>query len=657
MVFRSCLCHKEYYLLKTPSLILMRHNHTMMKLPLFLHSFKYPGFPRYSLHRFYSTIPDSTDMKDLLLKMRRTVNIPQSVSLHPALTTRNSNDQLINELRQVLQQKNNVHKANKLYTRLSLLPSNDIYNIFTTVLDDIGDDGFPSVKGTLTRACTYWNHDVFKDIIKYGSEKYVLWRVELLKMILSDYMNTRDINQLMNYLPVSGDSYHVLPFYNAVLSACLKLNQVNHLEQVLDEMSTRGIEFDIATFNILIRLKLMSKSYDEKEASNLFQQLIDSHLEPSHVTFNTFIKHACKHQHWNSLHHWLDEMDRFSKTPNLVTARILFHSFVQFPDEPHLANAFQRAATAIPRNDIERIYNAGISILINQNRIKEALDLLDPVFKRLPHPSIYSYNLLLKALCLERKLDSAEEVLKKMLRGGDPRIPRPDIVSFTTLIHGFIKYSDIIDFDTIRQLYMSMLDMGLKPNSILNSALLHGFIKSTKSAKSRKYIDLITVKRMFRLILDTPQQPDLPQHYIEKDVSEMIVYNTMMHFYFEYYHHHPKLKNSTPKEPFELLEEALVKKKLEPVTSTMNIFVHGLAVLNHDMDKAQKMIDLFSSKGVDVNEKTIYYMARSAYRRGKPQLTLQWISSYEKDHQIQGEGLKELKAMTEEKLHLISYDR
>jgi hypothetical protein len=170
--------------------------------------------------------------------------------------------------------------------------------------------------------------------------------------------------------------------------------------------------------------------------------------------------------------------------------------------------------------------------------------------------------------------------------------------------------------------------------------MLYGLVRSDNND------NLTKAKIMFESIMANKSQVKLPRQHGDKTLDDIQIYNMMMDFYFLHYHKSKSLKNQTPQEPFALLNDAVENKKLKPTTTTLNILVRGLAILNKDLAAAEKMVTLLAHKGVQMNEKTAWYLTKSAYKQGQMSRARNWIEKYESQNRsIKGPGLLHLKSI------------
>ncbi|KAG2210313.1 hypothetical protein INT47_003298 [Mucor saturninus] len=615
MVLRSCLCYK-----KCPAFV----SHRIIQQPKAILTAKtqYPVtlYSRQPQQRMFITTPIRTT--------KPSAPLAPPPSLQKPITTT-----LDDTLRRALNNELTKKQTKSFYQRLAT--SKDTYRLISPYLE-----GYDSVRKALLEASGYWSVKKIQEIMSLCDVQHVKWRLDLLGQLLSAYVFNRKLDTLLVTLPTSGSLTSILPFYNAVISKCAKQKEYEHVQQVLDLMKQRSVGPDIATFNILTRMKISKEPLTPEQTLDIYKDMVSLGIQPNQATFNTFLKNACNRQHWDSLNNWLDLMEKDGIEANPITSRILFKSYVEFPSNVQISEAFDRVSKAVPINGRERFLNTGVTSLLKIKETGAAMDLLDKAFALEEPVSVYTYNLLMQTLCMDGKFETAHGVLDSMIQDKD-NIPQPDIVSFTTVMQGLVRSSQHTELGQLNRLYQKLLDQGLRTNHVLDSVVLYGLVRSDGNK------NLAKVKSMFEMIMANRQSDKLPRQRTDTRLDEIRIYNMMMDFYFLHYHHSDTHRHQTPTEPFALLRDAVEHKKLKPTVTTLNILVRGLAILNKDLNGAEKMVTILKEKGVEMNEKTVWYLTKTAYDQGQMARARQWIETYElNSHQpIKGSGLIHLKSI------------
>lgn len=615
MVFRSCLCSRKYQPL------------TLYKLRPSYGPFKYPGIllnhpRRQQPFRKLNTASTCTTTNTILThQLEKEIKSPIS----------DKSSEIQQELNFVLNKKYTTKQSKSYYRRLSKQSPEQLADFLGSTAKARGYD--KDLVRVIVDAAAYWPLPTIQSVLNIWGNQFSYLQLGILNSILlKKYVIDRDIVPIINALPIDGKLGDMMPFYNSALSKCLDSKEYEHVRLIINIMKERNIALDTASFNILLRMKL-NKGGSEVSALKIYQELLDEGSSPNHATFNTFIKHAVHHKQWDTLEKWLDLMKKKKIKPTPVTQRILFRALCVNPKESDLSRAFDRVSAMVPLSKQEEFLNTGTAALLDVKRNSAATDLLKATLGLETKLSTYAYNLLLRSLCQKGQIESAQHVLTSMITSDN--IPEPDIVSFTTVIHGLIRHSDKIDLNQINALYDTLEQQDLRTNNVLQSVILYGLIKSKNNS------NLSRTRLLFNSIITNKNRAQIPVQHGDSPLSEMNTYNMMIDFYFLHYHKSKSFKNQIPKEVFQLLNEAVETKKLEPTIVTLNIMVRGLAVLNKDLVAAEKIVSLLKSKGVEVDETTIWYLAKSAYRQGQISKARQLIDNFE--HPIEKSGLKNLK--------------
>lgn len=604
MVFRSCLCFRKYQPL------------TLYKLKPYHGPFKYPGI-----------LLNYPHCQQLLFRKLSTTTTTRQLEKETKLL------EFQQELKLVLNKKYTTKQSRAYYRRLSKQSPEQLADFLGTTAKARGYD--KDLVRVIVDAAAYWPLSTIQNVMRiWGSQFSYIQRNLLNSILLKKYAVDRDIAPIISALPISGRPTDILPFYNSALSTCLDNKEYEHVQLIISIMKERHITLDTASFNILLRMKLDKVGESDVSEFEIYQELLDNGAIINHATFNTFIKHAVQHTKWDTLEQWLDLMKEKDIKPTVVTLRILFRALCVHPNENNLSRAFDRVSALIPLSNQEIFLNTGTAALLDEKKINSAMVLLKKTFGLDAKLSIYAYNLLLRLLCQKGQIDSAQHVLMSMITSDS--IPDPDIVSFTTVIHGLIRHSENIDLNQINDLYSKLLQEDLRANNVLQSVVLYGLLKSKNNSNLSK------TRRLFDCIIANKNRSQIPVQNGDTALSEMNTYNMMIDFYFLHHHKSKTLKNQIPKEAFQLLNEAVETKGLLPTTVTMNIMVRGLAVLNKDLVAAEKIMDLLKSKGAKADETTIWYLAKSAYRQGQLSKAREFIDNFELP--ITKSGLQRLKS-------------
>ncbi|KAF9590764.1 hypothetical protein IFM89_038291 [Coptis chinensis] len=142
------------------------------------------------------------------------------------------------------------------------------------------------------------------------------------------------------------------------------------------------------------------------------------------------------------------------------------HAFKLFDDMPEL-----KCARSV------KSFNTLLNATIQSKNFDKTEKLFRELSSRLSMtPDHYSYNIVIKAFCEMGSLDSAVLMLDEMEKNG----VNPDLVSFNTILNGFIKWS----FSDGERIWARMEETGIVPNIISFNAKLQGLVNGSKISEA-----------------------------------------------------------------------------------------------------------------------------------------------------------------------------
>ncbi|KAI8064776.1 hypothetical protein BC940DRAFT_305352 [Gongronella butleri] len=464
---------------------------------------------------------------------------------------------------------------------------------------------------------------------------------------------------------------------NMLLDKCLAAKRLDDVSQLL----AHGIVLDATSYNMLIRSRL---AHDPAAARALYDEMIRRGITPTTATFNTFLRHSIDTLAWDKVTDWMDEMQKRAISPNPITLRILMAGVCEHTDQPQLQTAYDHVVHHIDlaNYDLERITNIAATHLLRAKQTKTALDTLSQLFRRLPPAelSLYAYNIFLHALVQYGDMHAARNLFDR-LRAKDEdgendailsldasvdaaaQLPRPDAITYTTLIHGYIRNSPPahVDLHAVVELYQDMVDQQLETTPTLQAVLLFGMIKAgsalpmdhhqhqtQQTSHNPKSLDACV--QLFELLVDQQDQQDQQDPTLavttptaHKKRMQMRLYNMIMDGFFVHSQHDHNKKHWRP---YRFLDQAIARG-LPMQTDTLNIWIRGLALFHHDLPAAETMLDwMHRQHGVNWNERTLYYLVMAALNQDQRAKARQWITQFEANgNTIQGTGLLYFKSL------------
>lgn len=523
-----------------------------------------------------------------------------------------------------------------IYDYASKLPAADI----TSVLQSVHPDTTNGKRSPIWRATQQYinklDFQTARDV--FLASKYT--HVEMEEMVQSHLVrrlvsqNDFDLHQMVQDICDTVDiSKRRQRLCNVVLSQYLRIVNANGARTVLDSMQQHGITPTNVTYNILIHHELFVQD-DPTTANALYEQLNrDSTSTTAAALCNSFLKYYLSKQNWVEAERWLD-IALETSTPtaiNRFTSGILAYALASNPDSTSIASIAERMVThpAFKDNiDDDAVYNSYLTFLLRHNRIGIATKLIQQYSHQLPRPlSICTCNLHLHAMTMSGDTKEARSMLDKMIQGEDS-YPQPDVISFATVINGYVLRNPdgVPDIHTANAMVKDMVSLGIQPNTVVHSILLQGLLTTDFS-------DISQARSLFNTIVEH-QSSDTSR---KQTVSMAILYNTMMNGYF--IHHRMKNHNTIPREVYTLLRQGR-RQKVPFTTSTLNIWVRGLAKMYGDIRSAESMFKVFEDMGVRANQRTMWYLIDTAVKKRRWDDAHRWVM-YARDNDIPltGNGL------------------
>nr|XP_045086177.1 protein Rf1, mitochondrial-like [Aegilops tauschii subsp. strangulata] len=142
-----------------------------------------------------------------------------------------------------------------------------------------------------------------------------------------------------------------------------------------------------------------------------------------------------------------------------------------------------------------------------ENKTSYAMDIVLRIMPELNcTPNVFSYNILFKGLCNEKRSQEALELINIMVEDGGSC--RPDVVTYSTVIDGLLKEGEV---GKAYSLFCEMLRQGVSPDVVTCSSIISGMCKLHAMDKAEEVL---------QQMLDTRILPDAA------------TYNSLIHGYY-----------------------------------------------------------------------------------------------------------------------------
>jgi hypothetical protein len=448
------------------------------------------------------------------------------------------------------------------------------------------------------------------------------------RMITATDPHVMDIQQIIHDIKETVHSHsQQQSLCNLVLTQYLRTRDPNGAPIILELMQKHHITATDVTFNIILHNELFVRN-NLSTATALYKRIIQDEIPVTAALCNSFLKYHLQHQNWDEAEEWLDISlgTKNNEGFNWYSSSILADALANNPNSTGIASIAEKMLSHpsfISNMNDDAVYNSYLAFLLRHDRISIAKFLIQQYSSRLTQPlSVCTCNLHLRAITLSGDLTDARDMLEKMIHGLDNH-PHPDVISFATVIDGYLLRNPegVPDVGGANELVKEMAQHGVGLNEVVHGIILQGLLKSDFS-------DIKPARKLFNTIVDSQPEGTASEY------TNTILYNTMMNGYF--IHHRLMNSNNIPGEVYQLLKQGR-KRRVKFNTSTLNIWVRGLAKMNGDMLAAESMFRQFRRMGVTANERTIWYFVDTAVKKHRWQDAKRWLD-YAKLNGIPLEG-------------------
>ncbi|KAJ6373834.1 hypothetical protein OIU78_029510 [Salix suchowensis] len=259
--------------------------------------------------------------------------------------------------------------------------------------------------------------------------------------------------------------------YTSLMNAHGKNKKMKMAMRVYFRMLKKGCDPDICTYNTLIHGFLKMGLFDK--AWVLWNLMSDMGIQPNEVTYNLMICYYCKQ---GKLDCAFDYFVRISD-PNVKLGMLIYNVLINgLCHQGYVGEAIQVfdimcKNTGLPPT--RHMFKTLFFGLCKKGWLVEA----ELVFKEMEVQGFFvdkvMYTSLMNAHGKNKKMKMAMRVYFRMLKKGCD----PDIYTYNTLIHGFLKMGL---FDKAWVLWNLMSDLGIQPNEVTYNLMICYYCKQGK---------------------------------------------------------------------------------------------------------------------------------------------------------------------------------
>ncbi|KAL0389084.1 UNVERIFIED_CONTAM: Pentatricopeptide repeat-containing protein, mitochondrial [Sesamum calycinum] len=234
--------------------------------------------------------------------------------------------------------------------------------------------------------------------------------------------------------------------------------------------------------------KLIGSQSDPLLAKEIFDLACrQPNFQHSYATYHSLILKLGRSHHFSLMHGVLSSLKshNYSISPSLFTQIIEIYGDAKLPEK-----VLKTFYTILEFNikPLTKHLNCILEILVaNRNFLQPAFDLFRSAHKYGVSPNTKSYNIMMRAFCLNDDLSIAYTLFNQMFK----RDVLPDVESYRILMQGLCRKSQV---NKAVDLLEDMLNKGFVPDTLSYTTLLNSLCRKKKLKEAYKLLCRMKVK-------------------------------------------------------------------------------------------------------------------------------------------------------------------
>ncbi|KAG0263519.1 hypothetical protein BG011_008691 [Mortierella polycephala] len=281
-----------------------------------------------------------------------------------------------------------------------------------------------------------------------GSEDY-----RVLIQTLASHGRMPDALRVLRELTVSGKVPVTTTIYNVFIIQYAREGQVEKARKVLNRIIAEKLPLVNGSINPLIQAYLAQEDYDK--VGEMTELMYRYGIEPSTATFNIMIDSTKSSGNLDRAMKLFEQMAIEGIEPDVWTYNSLLALYVHKLLPVHDKVRWKGDTAAVTREQIEE-YVPRIEKLLQQMKVKGI------------KPDIVTYTNLIHQYVILRDVEQAEMLFHEMVKSGIS----PNAYAFNTLMNGFVQ---IEEMDKAVELFRRMPKYGVQPNATTFTTLIKGY--------------------------------------------------------------------------------------------------------------------------------------------------------------------------------------
>ncbi|RZC50743.1 hypothetical protein C5167_019170 [Papaver somniferum] len=253
-----------------------------------------------------------------------------------------------------------------------------------------------------------------------------------------------------------------------IFKACRNAHFPDKAVYLFDRMAEFQCRQSVRSFNSVLNVLIQEGRFDQ--ALSFYSYVVGKGIPPNGLTFNLIIKTRCR---MGLIDRAIETFRDMSCIPDLYTYSTLIDGLCK-------ENRIEEAITLLDEMQSEGCfpnevtYNALINGLCKKGDIARASKLVENMFLKGCIPNEVTYNTLIHGLCLKGKLEKAVWLLDRMV--ADKCVPNH--VTYGTIVNGLVEQGKVADAVLLLD---SIEDRGHRPNEYIYSSVASGLFKEGNS--------------------------------------------------------------------------------------------------------------------------------------------------------------------------------
>ncbi|CAK9159796.1 unnamed protein product [Ilex paraguariensis] len=236
--------------------------------------------------------------------------------------------------------------------------------------------------------------------------------------------------------------------------------------------------------------KLIASQTDPLLAKDIFDLAAFSqpNFHHSYSTYHTLILKLGRSHKFSLMQSLLTRLksQNYPVSPSLFTQIIQIYGDAQLPDKA--LQTFYKILEFVNTKPLPKHLNCILQVLVShRNYLRPAFDLFRSAHRYGVSPNTQSYNILMRAFCLNGDLSIAYSLFNQMFK----RDVVPDVQSYRILMQGLCRKSQV---NKAIDLLEDMLNKGFVPDTLSYTTLLNSLCRKKKLKEAYKLLCRMKVK-------------------------------------------------------------------------------------------------------------------------------------------------------------------